>query len=70
MTNEVKNHPNKIKPVCTKCGSSNIILNAGVTWDSGREFHYVHAVYDDGHYCGDCGAEDSHKWVTYSDDSE
>ena len=54
------------KPTCPKCGSDNVVADAAARWnpnelegDPGEsEGWEISNVFDNGHGCDDCGAED------------
>lgn len=57
----------KRKPVCPKCGSDNVQANAGVAWDIDTQSFDIANIFDSGHACNDCGANDiTFKWVKLS----
>ena len=45
----------RIDIVCTECGSNDVILSAGVRWDTETQEYEVMNVHDRSHYCADCG---------------
>jgi len=52
-------------PICPKCGSDNVVADAAARWSTGGQIWEVSNVFDKGHGCEDCGAEDiSFDWIT------
>lgn len=52
-------------PVCPRCGSGSVVADAAARWDSEGQIWEVSNVYDKGHGCDDCGAEDiAFDWIT------
>jgi hypothetical protein len=63
------NNPTAINqhPTCPKCGSDNVAADAAARWSSEHQTWEVSAVFDKGHGCDACGAEDiEFKWVEVS----
>ena len=46
----------KVKIVCSKCGSDNILKDAWTIWDVEQQEWVLHSVYDTV-YCEDCEEE-------------
>jgi hypothetical protein len=54
------------KPTCPKCGSDNVVADAAARWNPNKlegdpdesEGWEISNVFDNGHGCDDCGAED------------
>lgn len=53
----------KTKPICTHCGSPDIICDAYAEWDSETQSWVLASTYDDTH-CRDCDGECSTEWIT------
>jgi RNA polymerase subunit RPABC4/transcription elongation factor Spt4 len=50
-------------PVCSQCGSPDVVKDAWASWDvKTREFSAVAVVYDDS-YCPRCDGETSIDWI-------
>ena len=45
-------------PVCPKCGSDNVAADAAARWNTENQEWEVSNIFDKGHGCDDCGAED------------
>jgi hypothetical protein len=45
-------------PVCPQCGSDNVAADAAARWSPQHQTWEVSNVFDKGHGCDDCGAED------------
>ena len=45
-------------PVCPKCNSDNVVADAAARWSAESQEWEVASVFDQGHSCDDCGAED------------
>jgi transcription elongation factor Elf1 len=53
-------------PVCPRCGSDNVAADAAARWNSEQQEWEVSNVFDKGHGCDDCGAEDiEFVWVDH-----
>ncbi len=54
------NNSTKVKriPVCPRCGSDNVAADAAARWNREWQEWEVSNVFDKGHGCEDCGAED------------
>lgn len=51
-------------PVCPKCGSDNVVTDAAARWSKANQEWEVSNIFDKGHGCDDCGAEDiEFAWV-------
>ena len=50
--------PCAIHPVCPKCGSDNVAVDAAARWSTENQEWEVSNMFDKGHGCDDCGAED------------
>jgi transcription elongation factor Elf1 len=62
----VMNNATKVKriPVCPRCGSDNVAADAAARWNRERQEWEVSNVFDKGHGCDDCGAENiEFAWV-------
>jgi hypothetical protein len=47
------------RPTCPKCGSDNVVADAAARWNpDASEGWEISNVFDNGHGCDDCGAED------------
>ena len=60
------NNATRVKtiPVCPRCGSDNVAADAAVRWNRERQEWEVSNVFDKGHGCDDCGAENvEFAWV-------
>lgn len=60
------NNATKVKriPVCPRCGSDNVAADAAARWNRERQEWEVSNVFDKGHGCDDCGAENiEFAWV-------
>ena len=54
----------KRNPVCPKCGSDNVVADAAARWSTKTEEWEVSNIFDKGHGCDDCGAENiEFAWV-------
>ncbi len=54
-------------PVCPQCGSDNVVADAAARWSTETWDWEVSAIFDKGHGCEDCGAEDiEFAWVIVS----
>lgn len=47
----------RIKMVCSKCGSENVVKDAFAEWNIDKQEWVLHSVYDFTS-CNDCGEED------------
>jgi hypothetical protein len=54
------NNATKVKriPVCPRCGSDNVAADAAARWNPEQQEWEVSNIFDKGHGCEDCGAED------------
>lgn len=51
-------------PVCPQCGSDNVVADAAARWNLEPQEWQVSNIFDKGHGCDDCGAEDiDFAWV-------
>lgn len=57
----------KTKPVCTKCGSDDINIDAYAKWNVKNQCFELNATFDKGHYCENCEGECSIKWIEVKD---
>jgi hypothetical protein len=60
------NNATKVKtvPVCPRCGSDNVAADAAARWNREEQEWEVSNVFDKGHGCNDCGADDiEFAWV-------
>lgn len=48
---------NRVKKVCAKCGSEDVLADAYVEWDSEAQQWAVQNVMDKGHHCNACDEE-------------
>jgi hypothetical protein len=47
------------KPTCPQCGSDNVVADAAARWNPDAPARWeVSCIFDKGHGCDDCGAED------------
>jgi hypothetical protein len=56
----------KIKsvPVCPECGSDNVAADAAARWNTENQDWEVSNIFDKGHGCDDCGAQDiEFEWI-------
>lgn len=54
----------QVVPVCPKCNSDNVVADAVARWNIESQEWEVANVFDQGHSCDDCGAEDiEFAWV-------
>lgn len=52
-------------PICPHCGSDSVVADAAARWDTNNQRWDVSNVFDKGHGCDDCGAEDiTLAWIT------
>jgi len=47
----------KMKMVCSTCGSDDVLADAYAEWDVGKQEWTVQNVFDKGHVCNVCDAE-------------
>jgi hypothetical protein len=60
------NNATKVKtiPVCPRCGSDNVAADAAARWNREEQEWEVSNVFDKGHGCNDCGADNiEFAWV-------
>lgn len=50
------------QPVCANCGSESVFFDAHVMWNEQEQDWDLVTVFDKGHGCDDCGAEDMIEW--------
>lgn len=50
------------RPVCSRCGGTEIRVDAAARWDEQLGDWVVRTIFDDGH-CDDCEEETELKWV-------
>jgi len=52
-------------PICPNCGSDSVVADAAARWSTEGQIWEISNVFDKGHGCDDCGAEDiSFDWIT------
>lgn len=52
-------------PICPNCCSDSVVADAAARWSVEGQIWEVSNVFDKGHGCDDCGAEDiSFDWIT------
>lgn len=52
----------KTRPVCSYCGSADILQDAYAHWDEENQKWELQNVFDKGTICQDCGGETSIEW--------
>ena len=52
-----------IRPTCSNCGSTNLVLNILASWIVLEERTKIHDIYNEGHFCNDCKNSCTIKWV-------
>jgi RNA polymerase subunit RPABC4/transcription elongation factor Spt4 len=51
-------------PVCPRCGSDDVAADAAARWDVQNQDWSVSDIFDKGHSCGNCGAENiTFAWI-------
>lgn len=52
-------------PICPRCGSDSVVADAAARWNTEDQVWEVSNVFDKGHGCDDCGAEDiAFDWIS------
>jgi hypothetical protein len=59
----------KEKPICTRCGSDDILADAWAEWDVEAQQWVLRTTFDDKH-CEACEGECRIKWVEAKDEDE
>ena len=54
-----------VKPVCTECGSDDVLADAWAEWDAAAQEWVLRQTFDD-YVCEVCGGECSVEWVNTS----
>jgi len=58
-------------PVCPRCGSDSVAADAAARWSTQGQLWEVTNIFDKGHGCDDCGAQDfSFDWITEREHAE
>lgn len=52
----------RFKPVCSGCGSDNVVCQAHAEWDTFTQQWVLGSIIDDDLLCGSCGSELSAEW--------
>lgn len=59
----------KEKPVCTQCGSDDVLADAYAWWDVDKQEWALSNTFDNS-YCEDCEGECSLEWVPADEDED
>ena len=52
-------------PICPRCGSDSVVADAAARWNTEGQVWEISNVFDKGHGCDDCGAEDiAFAWIS------
>lgn len=51
-----------MKPLCSDCGSADVMADAYVEWNDDKQDWEVQNVFEKGAFCNDCGGETSLDW--------
>lgn len=57
----------KTKPVCTKCGSDEVNVDAYARWNTDTQDYEILTTFDKGHSCEQCGGECRIEWINVPD---
>lgn len=55
--------PNKVKPVCSECGSDDVRADAYAAWNTEVQDWELTQTFDKGSVCESCGGGCSFEWV-------